>query len=169
MYTALIYLYAHAYTYTLTLTHYTHIVTLIRTHYTHILYTHMYLHTTHIYVYTIESIREMELKNIKLSAQGKDQFMRRVFHEIKTPLHIFNGFTNDLFERIKTLTHTTTTNSTNNNNTGGNSNSNNNNNNNKGGIDEGMLEEMVGIQRNIDSILGTYSAIICMCSIFIYI
>ena len=75
-----------------------------------------------------ETLHEMELKSIKAAAEGKDQFMRRVFHEIKTPLHVFNGFTTDLHERIKAVTN---------------------------GTDETILEMIGGIQRNIDSILGT--------------
>ena len=115
----------------------------------------------------------MELKNIKLTSEGKDQFMRRVFHEIKTPLHIFNNFTHDLFERIKTLNTTTNNANTSTNNNNNNNNTNNNSTTANGGIDEGMLEEMVGIQRNIDSILGTYSILIiyvysiCTCILYV--
>jgi signal transduction histidine kinase len=34
-----------------------------------------------------ETINSMNLKQLKVSAQAKDRFIRRIFHEMRTPMH----------------------------------------------------------------------------------
>jgi signal transduction histidine kinase len=38
-----------------------------------------------------EAITTIEKRNVAASAAAKDRFIRRVFHEIRTPLHIMTG------------------------------------------------------------------------------
>jgi signal transduction histidine kinase len=39
-----------------------------------------------------EAITKIEKKNAAASAAARDRFIRRVFHEIRTPLHIMTGY-----------------------------------------------------------------------------
>jgi signal transduction histidine kinase len=46
-----------------------------------------------------EAIHEATIKHIKTALAAKDRFIRRVFHEIRTPMHaVLYGLGNDLSE-----------------------------------------------------------------------